>query len=76
MDGVAQFFGLMLEQRLSIVALQETERLREFWDELPDKNSFSILAPSDVNGVGFVMSNHLVSSIQNSHIAREFGLGP
>ena len=38
------------------------------------QNSFSIIAPSDKNGVGFVLSSHIVSKIQNSHVAREFGL--
>jgi hypothetical protein len=46
----------VLEQRIEILALQEAENLETLWEDVPDC-SFTMISPSDKNGIGFLVAN-------------------
>ena len=63
---------MMRELRLQLIGLQETELLASMWDDSPDTGGLRLVAPSERNGVAFLVhdSIHILDQV----IHREFGL--
>ena len=73
-DSIPILMSLMHEQRLDVLALQETEHLARHWDDFPLHGSCRLISPTEVNGVGFLLHDKVFANLRNQHIVREFGL--
>ncbi len=60
----------VLEQRIEILALQETEKFSAFWEVGPDFGSFMLVSPTDTKGVELWLLTGWPAALFNSMWSR------
>ena len=65
---------MILGKNLDLLALQETEKLGETWDDFDVGHTQILVKPAATNGVGFLVAGRLVSAVIDQHVEREFAV--